>query len=170
MGVEVPDKGRVFLVAGDKQFESMSHQLTIGYVGPEPFLVAGSVAENLMYGALSAHSPATMIQALRKAGFSGSDSELNELLSSVLTENGEGLSTGQKQRLCLARALLSRPALLILDEVSANLDVNTESKIAETVGGLRGESTIVIVSHREGMLGPCDHVLDLTTGEIKLPS
>lgn len=169
MGVEVPDKGRVLLVAEDKQFDSMSHQLTIGYVGPEPFLVAGSVAENLIYGAPSAYSSATMTEALRKAGFTGSDSELKGMLNSVLTENGEGLSTGQKQRLCLARALLSRPALLILDEVSANLDVMTESKIAQTVGALKGDSTIVIVSHREGMLAPCDRVLNLETGELRIP-
>jgi ABC-type multidrug transport system fused ATPase/permease subunit len=167
MGVEVPDKGDIRLIAAGERFDAMSHQLTIGYVGPEPFLVAGSVAENLVYGALSTHSTTAMIQALRKAGFSGSDSELGALLTSVLTENGEGLSTGQKQRLCLARALLSRPALLILDEVSANLDVNTESMIAETVGTLRGDSTIVIVSHREGMLQPCDRILDLSTGQLK---
>jgi ABC-type bacteriocin/lantibiotic exporter with double-glycine peptidase domain len=67
----------------------------------------------------------------------------------------------------MARALLSKPALLILDEVSANLDINTESRIAETVGTLRGDSTIVIVSHREGMLQPCERILDLSTGELK---
>src|SRR5436309_5606503 len=167
MGVEAPDEGRVRLAAGGRQFDSMSHALTIGYVGPEPFLVAGSVADNLSYGALETHSSAAMILALRKAGFGGSDSELNALLSSVLTEDGEGLSTGQKQRLCLARALLSRPALLILDEVSANLDAATESKVAETVGALRTESTIVIVSHRKGMLQPCDRILDLSTGKVK---
>ena len=167
MGVESPNKGHIRLAAEGKLFDAMSHQLTIGYVGPEPFLIAGSVAENLVYGALSNHSTGAMVQALRRAGFGGSDSELETLLSSVLTEDGEGLSTGQKQRLCLARALLSRPALLILDEVSANLDLNTESKIAETVGTLRGDSTIVIVSHREGMLQPCDRVLDLSTDELK---
>ena len=111
-----------------------------------------------------------MVQSLKRAGLTGSDSELNALLDSMLTENGEGLSTGQKQRLCLARALLSTPALLILDEVSANLDAVAECKIAETVGGLKADSTIVIVSHREAMLRPCDRILDLSTGQLQVQS
>src|SRR5438128_5223514 len=156
MGVEVPECGQIRLTAGDRQFDPTSHQLTIGYVGPEPFLIAGSVAENLLYGTLAAHSSDAMLQALKRAGFAGSHPEWNAILNSMLTENVEGLSTGQKQRLCLARALLSTPALLILDEVSANLDAAAECKIAETVGGLKGDSTIVIVSHREAMLRPCD--------------
>jgi ABC-type multidrug transport system fused ATPase/permease subunit len=167
MGVEVPDQGQIRLIAGANEFDPMSHRLTVGYVGPEPFLVTGSVADNLVYGATSAASAPDLIAALRKAGFSGEDSELNALLKSQLTENAEGLSTGQKQRLCLARALLSNPALLILDEVSANLDLAAESKIVETICSLRGESTIVIVSHREAMLEPCDCVLDLGSGTVK---
>src|SRR5262249_22697080 len=106
MGVEVPECGQIRLTAGGRQFDPTSHQLTIGYVGPEPFLIAGSVADNLLYGALASHSPTSMVHALKRAGFTESDAELNAVLSSTLTENGEGLSTGQKQRLCLARALL----------------------------------------------------------------
>jgi ABC-type bacteriocin/lantibiotic exporter with double-glycine peptidase domain len=167
MGVEVPDQGQIRLISGAAEFDPMSHRLTVGYVGPEPFLVTGSIADNLVYGATSPASLSDLIAALRKAGFGEEDSELRALLNSQLTENAEGLSTGQKQRLCLSRALLSKPALLILDEVSANLDLAAESKIAETVSSLRGESTIVIVSHREGMLEPCDEVLDLSSGTMK---
>src|SRR5439155_25323198 len=98
MGVEVPEFGQIRLTAGGVRFDPTSHQLTIGYVGPEPFLIAGSVADNLLYGALSAHSSNAMVQALKRAGLTGSDAELNALLDSMLTENGEGLSTGQKQR------------------------------------------------------------------------
>jgi ABC-type multidrug transport system fused ATPase/permease subunit len=170
MGVEAPGCGAIRLSAGGREFNPSSHQLTIGYVGPEPFLMAGSVTDNLLYGALEAHSSSAMLQALKRAGFTGSDAELDYLLNSMLTENGEGLSTGQKQRLCLARALLSEPALLILDEVSANLDGAAECKIAETVGGLKADSTIVIVSHREAMLRPCDRILDLSTGQTRVQS
>src|SRR2546421_6862501 len=91
MGVEVPEFGQIRLTAGDIQFDPTSHQLTIGYVGPEPFLIAGSVAENLLYGTLAAHSSDAMLQALKRAGFAGSHSELNAILNSMLTENGEGL-------------------------------------------------------------------------------
>ncbi len=167
MGVEIPVAGQVRLFAEGHEFEAVSHRISVGYVGPEPFLFAGSVTENLIYGSVSQLSSDAMVRALRKAGFSGTDTELTALLNSRLTEDGEGLSTGQKQRLCLARALLATPALLILDEVSANLDLMTESRIAYTVNSLRGDCTIVIVSHRDGMLEICDQILDLRSGTIK---
>jgi len=166
MGVESPDEGCIRLRAAGRNFDPINHKLSIGYVGPEPFLIAGSVADNLRYGALWPTPSEALVSSLRRAGFTGNDSELILLLHSQITENGEGLSTGQKQRLCLARALLSNPALLILDEVSANLDAPTESKIADTVASLRGDSTIIIVSHREGMLEPCSRILDLSSGQL----
>ena len=84
-----------------------------------------------------------------------------EGLDYSLTEAGEGMSSGQKQRLCLARALLSSPPLLILDEVSSNLDDRTEAAIAETLSKLKGKTTILIVSHRAGMIRFADSILDL---------
>jgi ABC-type multidrug transport system fused ATPase/permease subunit len=170
MGFEVPDQGQLRFVVQGKEFGPLNHQLSIGYVGPEPFLVAGSVANNLLYGSRCQASSGALIATLKKAGFSENDAELSALLASQLTESGEGLSTGQKQRLCLARALLSRPALLILDEVSANLDSHTELKIAKSVDALRGQSTVIIVSHRDAMLTSCDRVLDLGSCQLKVRS
>jgi ATP-binding cassette subfamily B protein len=89
--------------------------------------------------------------------------ELPGRLEYTIAEDGSGLSAGQKQRLCLARALLSRPHLLVLDEVSANLDTDTEHAIAETLKKLRGTCTTILVSHRKGIFRYADRVVALDT-------
>ena len=66
-----------------------------------------------------------------------------------ISENDDGLSAGQKQRLSLARAILILPRLLILDEVSANLDTETELDIAKSIKYSKGKSTVVIVFHKQ---------------------
>ncbi|MEK7801583.1 MAG: ABC transporter ATP-binding protein, partial [Pseudomonadota bacterium] len=118
----------------------------ISYVGPDPFLVAGSVRDQLLIGnALS--SDAVLIDALRlvQADFVF---DFADGLGHVLTEQGHGLSAGQKQRLALARAILRTPAILLLDEATANLDEKTEGLIVQLINRLRGTMTILVVSHR----------------------
>jgi ABC-type multidrug transport system fused ATPase/permease subunit len=141
-------------------FERLSDGL--GYVGAEPFLMAGTLAENLEYGLDRKASPDEVWAALEQAQLSETVRRLDGGLAYQLDENGSGLSTGQKQRLALARALLRRPKLLILDEATANLDVATEAEIANTIKGLAGKCTVLIVSHRAGILEAAKEVLELT--------
>ena len=72
-------------------------------------------------------------------------------LDYVISEQGAGLSAGQKQRLSIARAILRKPGLLLLDEASSNLDKVSENKIIETLFKLKGKMTIIIVSHKNTM-------------------
>ncbi|OGR98295.1 MAG: hypothetical protein A2V88_08460 [Elusimicrobia bacterium RBG_16_66_12] len=130
----------------------------VGYVGPESFLIEGSVLDNLRYGLTREPSADEVAEALAAAecGF------LKDLgLDHKITEQGQGLSAGQKQRLALARALLRRPALLILDEATSNLDSETESRIIGTLAKLKGLMTTVAVSHRPALLALADRRLDL---------
>ena len=80
-----------------------------------------------------------------------------------LLENGEGLSSGQKQRLAMARSFLRQPSLFIMDEPSANLDTATEECILRDLQKLRGRCTVVMVSHRAGMLKDVDRVVRMGT-------
>jgi len=78
-----------------------------------------------------------------------------------LSEQGEGLSAGQKQRLALARALLRKPKVLILDEATANLDSKTEMTLIKTLIKLKGKMTLIVISHRKSLLKVADQTLYL---------
>ena len=135
----------------------------VGYVGAEAFLVAGTIRENLRYGLATKANDDHLWVALAEAQLRTTVEELPGRLDYLIAEDGSGLSAGQKQRLCLARALLGRPHLLVLDEVSANLDTDTEHAIAESLKTLRGKCTTILVSHRKGILTYADRIIDLDT-------
>jgi ABC-type multidrug transport system fused ATPase/permease subunit len=135
----------------------------VGYVGAEAFLVAGSIRDNLRYGLSAKANDDDLWRALSEAQLRTAVEDLPGRLEYPIAEDGSGLSAGQKQRLCLARALLSRPHLLVLDEVSANLDSETERAIAESIKHMRGTCTTILVSHRKGILAYADRVIALDT-------
>lgn len=163
LGLFEPTKGEI-LIEGRSPAEFFADPSTrVGYVGAEAFLVAGSIRENLRYGLSAKADEGDLWDAL-------SDVHLREVIEGLpgrldypIAEDGSGLSAGQKQRLCLARALLNRPHLLVLDEVSANLDSDTERSVAESLEKIHGRCTIILVSHREGMLLHADAILELDT-------
>lgn len=135
----------------------------VGYVGSESFLIEGTVRDNLVYGLMREPSPSEIEEAL-SAAECGFLKTLPGGISHRLTEQGQGLSAGQKQRLSLARALLRGPAVLVLDEATSNLDAGTEARVVETLARLKGRMTLVVVSHRPALLALGDRhlVLDAT--------
>jgi ABC-type multidrug transport system fused ATPase/permease subunit len=147
MGVLRPTAGTIKIagIAPEEWFDRFGSRL--GYVGSEPYLIEGSVEENLTYGLDRPCSREELLAVLRQVGLGQWSSERTEPLAHRLHESGEGLSTGQKQRLMLARALLRKPALIVLDEMSANLDRKSELEIKELITAL-SHVTILTVSHR----------------------
>lgn len=130
----------------------------IAYVGPDPYLIHGSVKDNLVYGLERKITEDELWGTLDKVGLKDFVQALPGGLVYELQENGEGLSSGQKQRLAMARSFLRRPALFIMDEPSANLDAATEECLLRDLQELRGRCTVVMVSHRAGMLKDVDRV------------
>ncbi len=124
---------------------------TTGYVGPDSFLIEGSVLDNLVYGLDRAVNEEAIREVLQKTECQFVF-DLPNGLSHFLTEQGHGLSAGQKQRLSLARAILRNPKVLLLDEATANLDEETESRLVDTLATLKGSMTIVAITHRSAML------------------
>ena len=132
----------------------------VGYIGADGFLVEGTLRENLFYGLDRVPTPDEIEDALARAECSFIDG-FPDRLNHRLTFHGAGLSSGQKQRLALARALLRKPRALILDEATSNLDSETEWRILQTLRRLKGEVTLVIATHRPALIELGDERVDL---------
>jgi ABC-type bacteriocin/lantibiotic exporter with double-glycine peptidase domain len=138
----------------------------IGYVGPENFIIPGSIRDNLQYGA-EAHTDEELWRALELSQ-SIFVKNLPGELDHCLTEQGEGLSAGQKQRLSIARALLRNPQFLILDEATSNMDVDTENDILEMLSTISERITMVIVTHRVTVTKIADTIVSMRTGGLSV--
>jgi len=169
MGILEPEEGRISIadINPDTYFRKCPTRL--GYVGSNPNLVAGTIKNNLDYGADIEYSPERYRDVLSSVHLLEFVDGLKEGLEFKIEENGDGLSTGQKQRLSLARSLLRNPKVLMLDEVSSNLDNALETEIATVLEQLKGICTVVIVSHRPGILRFADHIYQLDSSKKLQP-
>jgi len=130
------------------ELDLLAFRERVSYAGPDPFLLDVSVRENVLWGNEKfGHADAQIWDALAAAG-AGFVKDLPGGLDYRLQEGGEGISAGQKQRLSLARALLRRPDILLLDEATANVDVPLEESILSAVRARLPEAIILAVSHR----------------------
>jgi ABC-type multidrug transport system fused ATPase/permease subunit len=146
--MEVPSKGEILIDGKSPSHFLKFNSESIGYVGPEPFLVPGTVRENLLYGKRTNVTDDEIRESLTAMGMQEVINAFPGKLDEKLHEETQ-LSTGQKQRLSFARAILRRPSLLILDEATANIDFKTELFIINFLKSISGKVTIVAVSHRD---------------------
>ncbi len=137
----------------------------IGFVPQEAQVFSGTIRENLCYGYPQAE-PSQIMNAAKAA-------ELHDFImaqpakyEAVLGEKGVSLSGGQRQRLSLARALLTEPKVLLLDDCTSALDAETEHRIWNTLTGILGDKTAVIVSQRVATAMRCQHIVVLEEGRI----
>ena len=149
-GILKPNSGNVKV--SNKNIKNMKNHVLSksAYVGPDPFSLSGTIREFLMFGQNNFKTENEIYDALKLANCEFVFN-LPHKLDYVISEQGAGLSAGQKQRLSIARAILRKPGLLLLDEASSNLDKVSENKIIETLFKLKGKMTIIIVSHKNTM-------------------
>ncbi len=161
LGALNPTSGKVLInEANSRKFMNHNSQ-SIGFVGAEPYLIHGTILENLTYGISRKYLDDEIWQVLRIVRLDEFVKELPDDLGHIIQENGEGLSSGQKQRITIARAFLRKPSLLILDEPTANLDDVSESCICNALYDLKGKCTVIIVSHKPGILKKADQTFNL---------
>ena len=129
----------------------------------EPFLFAGSVRENVMLGLPLDDDAVSLALAAAEAGFVD---ELPDGIDTVVGERGVGLSGGQRQRIALARALVRRPSLLLLDDTTSSLDPGTEARVLGNLRSLLTDTTVVAVASRPSTIALADEVLYLVDGEV----
>jgi ABC-type multidrug transport system fused ATPase/permease subunit len=137
---------------------------SIGYLGQDPVLFAGSVRDNVRWGREGGDDAA--VEAALHAADAGFVFALPGGLDADLGELGRRLSGGERQRLALARAFYGRPRLLILDEATGALDMETERNIVAAVAARRGKVTVLAITHRIAPARACDRIVMLEAGRI----
>jgi PrtD family type I secretion system ABC transporter len=137
----------------------------LGYVPQDVELFAGTVADNIArLGEVDADK---VVQAAQRAGVHALILALPEGYDTVVDNMGVMLSPGQRQRIALARALYGNPKLLVLDEPNSNLDGAGELALGEALRALRGQVTVVVVTHRSALVQHMDKLLVLEAGRVK---
>ena len=146
------------------QLDPLSLRRQIGYVPQDVTLFHGSLRENIELGRIQANDTA-LLEAMRNACLDEIVAQLPGGIGTQVGERGDRLSGGQKQIVAIARALLARPRLLLLDEPSSMVDPATEQKLIARLRALAG-TTIVLVTHRMAMLALVDRLIVMDRGRV----
>ncbi len=170
IGLIQPDSGTV-AVDGTAlgELDIRAWRSLIGYVPQETVLLHDTIEHNVTLGdpALDAGD---VEQALRAAGAWQFIEPLPQGCATMVGEGGGKLSGGQRQRIAIARALINRPQLLILDEATSALDADSEAAVRRTLESLKGQLTILAITHNRSMMEAADRVYRLEAGGAELVS
>ena len=137
----------------------------IGVVTQDPFLFSGSIEENIRYGRLEA-SHEEVVEAAKKARAHDFIARLEHGYQTRVGERGENLSAGQRQLVCLARAILADPPILVLDEATSNVDTTAERLMQKSLRRLMKGRTCIIIAHRLSTVTNADRIVVLEQGRI----
>jgi ABC-type multidrug transport system fused ATPase/permease subunit len=131
-------------------------------------ILNGTVRENIIFGYSEIQVPEILVdEALRKAHLFDHIAGLSDGINSLVGDKGSSLSGGQRQRLGIARALVSKPKLLILDEATSSLDGKSEADISDSINEFRGEVTTIVIAHRLSTIRTADKVIYMNKGSIE---
>ena len=167
LGVLAPDSGKILIGALLPREAIERWPGAIAYVPQNVALVAGTVKQNVALGMpTEAIRDELVWEALRRAHLAEFLIEHREGLDTWIGERGFKLSGGQRQRLGIARALYTRPRLLILDEATSSLDAETERAITQTLAELEGQVTTITIAHRLATVRNVDQILYLEQGRV----
>ena len=162
----LPVSGQIFTDGLDvNQIDPADWRKAVGYVGQEARLFYGSLRENVMLGRPEATAE-EFLRVLRLTGLDQVAARHPQGINLPIGEMGEGLSGGQRQLVSLARSLLARPALLLLDEPTSAMDTQTEALFLQHLQRATEGQTLVVVTHRPSVLPLVDRILVIDDGKI----
>jgi ATP-binding cassette subfamily B protein len=164
-----PDAGSVRLDGRDLRDLRLSDlRREIALVDQSPFLIHASVAENIAYARPDA-TREEIVDAARGAAIHDFIDALPEGYDTLVGERGLALSAGERQRIAIARALLRRPSVLVLDEPTAALDAATETELSTLLAQLMRGRTMIVITHRLGLMYMAHQVIMLEGGKVAEP-
>ncbi|RAT97052.1 ABC transporter ATP-binding protein [Brevibacillus sp. Leaf182] len=158
--------GTIFLDGKDiREYSRDSLRRSFGFVLQDTYLFSGTIKENIMYG----KPDATDTEVVTAAKMANADVFINRLpmrYDTMLTENGGNLSQGQRQLLAIARVILAKPSLLILDEATSSIDTRTELNIQDALLTIMEGRTSFVIAHRLNTIRDADTIMVVDRGEI----
>lgn len=166
-GLYTPTTGAVVVDDQPIYKDLRSWQANIGYVAQVPFIMPGTIRENVTFEPDGAGNDDEVWCALEKVGLSSFVSSLPHGIKTKIGEKSVGLSGGQKQLLCMARALFRNPKILLLDEPTAALDIDNELIVLKAIESLPPDTTIVMVSHKQQNFHDFDLVYICEHGRLR---
>jgi ATP-binding cassette, subfamily B, bacterial PglK len=167
LGLLRPTSGKVTVDGVDISTNIRSWQNLVGYVPQTIFLIDSSIRANIAFGIDERDiDDERVVRALDLAQLKEFVEELPAGMNELVGERGVRLSGGQRQRIGIARALYLDPPILVFDEATSALDVETEKEVMKSMGHLRTEKTIVIVTHRISALEHCDQTMVIESGKL----
>jgi ABC-type multidrug transport system fused ATPase/permease subunit len=167
LGVIEPDEGSI-LISGLPPLDAIARWPgAISYVPQDVVMTSGTIRENVALGyPAESVTDDLIISALKVAHLDEYVLNLPDGMNTQVGERGTKISGGQRQRLGIARAMFTRPNLLVLDEATSSLDGQTEASITDSIHDLRGSTTVVLIAHRLSTVRNADIVVYLSEGRI----
>jgi ABC-type multidrug transport system fused ATPase/permease subunit len=163
-----PDTGNVLISSLPPLQAIAKWPGAISYVPQDVLIAAGTIRENVALGyPAELASDELILSALKIAQLDAFVANLPMGLDTQVGERGAELSGGQRQRLGIARAMFTKPHLLILDEATSSLDGTTEAEISDAISSLRGSTTVIMIAHRLSTVRYADLVVYMCDGRVK---
>lgn len=167
LGVITPTAGAVRISDEDPSVAISMWPGAIAYVPQDVVICNGTIRDNVALGYPKALVNDELVwEALDSAHLTNVVRSLPNMLDSQVGERGTKLSGGQRQRLGIARALYTKPKLLVLDEATSSLDGKSEFDISESIQELKGKVTVIVVAHRLSTIRNADHIIYMAGGKI----
>jgi ABC-type multidrug transport system fused ATPase/permease subunit len=167
LGVLDPDSGEVSISSMKASAISKTWPGSVSYVPQDVIIANGTIRSNITLGFPEESGTVEMIMdAIRISQLDGYLENLPEKENSKVGDRGAGMSGGQRQRLGIARALFTKPKLLVLDEATSSLDGETEANVSAAIRTLKGDVTVILIAHRLSTVREADQVVYLEAGKI----